>query len=93
MGPLIDPSEEPSTMTQITTIGLDIAKTSFAVHGFDAAGETVLKKTLKRCQLLPFFAKLAACRIGLEACASAHELESYGDSAFNFFVSVITGLR
>ncbi len=59
-------------MTQISTIGLDIAKSSFAVHGFDAEGKTVLKKGLKRSQVLPFFAGLETCRVGLEACASAH---------------------
>ena len=59
-------------MTQIGTIGLDIAKHSFANHGFDAEGKMVLKKALKRAQVLPFFGKLDACRIGLEACASAH---------------------
>lgn len=59
-------------MTQITTIGLDIAKSSFAVHGFDAEGKTVLKKELRRGQVLSFFASLEPCRVGLEACASAH---------------------
>jgi transposase len=59
-------------MTQISIIGLDLAKTSFAVHGLDAEGRTVLTKALKRSQVLTFFTKLAACRVGLEACASAH---------------------
>ena len=69
-------------MTKISTIGLDIAKNSFAVHGFDAEGRTVLAKELKRSQVLTFFTKLAACRVGLEACASAHhwarELQKLG---------------
>jgi transposase len=72
-------------MTQITTIGLDIAKNSFAIHGFDAEGKTVLKKELRRAQVLPFFARLEACRAGLEACASAHhwarELKGLGHDA------------
>lgn len=72
-------------MDTITTIGLDIAKNSFAVHGFDAGGVTVLTKELKRGQVLPFFAKLAPCRVGLEACASAHhwarELNGLGHEA------------
>jgi transposase len=72
LGPFCDPTEEPSTMTKLTTIGLDIAKNSFAVHGFDAEGKTVLNKELRRAQVVPFFAKLEACRAGLEACASAH---------------------
>src|SRR6266481_4877827 len=70
--PLKDPAEEPSTMTKITTIGLDIAKNSFAVHGFDLEGKTVLKRELRRGQVLSFFASLEPCRVGLEACASAH---------------------
>jgi transposase len=63
---------EPSTMSKITTIGLDIAKNSFASHGFDECGRTVLKKELKRGQVLTFFAKHEGCLVGLEACASAH---------------------
>ena len=61
-----------ATPPAIHTIGLDIAKLSFAVHGFDAEGRTVLKKELKRHQVLPFFEGLAPARVGLEACASAH---------------------
>jgi transposase len=71
-----------ATEITIQTIGLDIAKTSFAIHGFDAEGRTVLAKELKRAQVLNFFTKLAACRVGLEACASAHhwarELQKLG---------------
>jgi transposase len=59
-------------MTKISTIGLDIAKNSFAAHGFDESGKTVLKKELKRGQVLAFFAKHEGCLVGLEACASAH---------------------
>ena len=56
----------------ITTIGLDIAKNVFQVHGVDANGKVVLRKQLKRRQVLAFFANLPPCRIGLEACAGAH---------------------
>ena len=59
-------------MNMISTIGLDIAKNSFSVHGFDAKGVTVLTKELKRAQVASFFAKLEPCCVGLEACASAH---------------------
>ena len=59
-------------MNKISTIGLDIAKNSFSVHGFNAAGVTILAKELKRAQVASFFAKLEPCRVGLEACASAH---------------------
>jgi len=55
-----------------TTIGIDLAKTVFQVHGVDERGKVVLKKQLKRVQVLPFFANLAPCLIGMEACASAH---------------------
>jgi transposase len=57
---------------KLTTIGIDLAKNVFQVHGADDQGRAVLRKQLKRAQMLPFFAKLAPCRIGLEACGSAH---------------------
>jgi len=56
----------------ITTIGLDLAKTVFQVHGVDANGKVALRKQLKRPQVLAFFANLRPCLIGLEACAGAH---------------------
>jgi transposase len=56
----------------ITTIGLDLAKSVFQVHGVDEAGKVVLKKRLKRSEVLPFFGNLTACLIGIEACAAAH---------------------
>ncbi len=59
-------------MSKIITIGLDIAKNSFAAHGFDEFGKTVLKKELKRGQVLAFFARNPGCLVGIEACASAH---------------------
>jgi len=65
-------STKEATNMKIKTIGLDLAKNVFQVHGVDEQGKTVLKKTLKRSQVLPFFANLPACLIGLEACASAH---------------------
>ena len=57
---------------KITTIGIDLAKNVFQVHGVDAHGKTVLKKQLKRDQMGTFFSNLAPCLIGLEACGSAH---------------------
>lgn len=56
----------------ITTIGLDLAKSVFQAHGVDEAGRTVLVKKLHRKQMLPFFSKLRPCLIGIEACATAH---------------------
>jgi transposase len=56
----------------ITTIGIDLAKSVFQVHGVDEQGKVVLKKQLKRTQMLPFFANLPPCLIGMEACGGAH---------------------
>jgi transposase len=57
---------------QVTTIGLDIAKNVFQVHGIDANEKVVVRKQLRRSQVLAFFAALAPCLIGMEACATAH---------------------
>jgi len=57
---------------QISTIGIDIAKNVFQVHGVDAAGKPALKKQLRRGQILEFFGKLPPCLIGMEACATSH---------------------
>lgn len=59
-------------MDQASTIGLDIAKSVFQVHGVDEAGELIIRRQLRRSQVLPFFAKLGPCLIGMEACATAH---------------------
>ena len=56
----------------ITTIGIDLAKNVFQVHGVDERGKGGLKKQLKRAQVLPFFANHPPCLIGMEACGSAH---------------------
>jgi transposase len=56
----------------ITTIGIDLAKSVFQVHGVDVRGRAVLRKSLKRGELLIFFAKVLPCLIGLEACGGAH---------------------
>ena len=69
-------------MQAITTIGLDIAKSVFQVHGIDAAGQVVMRRQLKRRYVLAFFQKLPACVVGIEACASSHywsrELQALG---------------
>jgi len=57
---------------KVTTIGLDIAKSVFQVHGVDETGEVILTRRFTRRKLLPFFAKLPSCLIGIEACATAH---------------------
>src|SRR5277367_24788 len=69
-------------MRTITTIGLDIAKSVFQVHGVDASGQVVIRRQLKRRSVLGFFQKLAPCLVGIEACASSHywsrELQALG---------------
>jgi len=57
---------------KISTIGLDIAKNVFQVHGVDDAGGVVVRRQVRRRQLLPFFSKISPCLIGIEACATAH---------------------
>jgi transposase len=59
-------------MQTVTTIGLDIAKSVFQVHGVDAAGQVVIRRKLKRRYVLAFFQKLPPCLVGIEACASSH---------------------
>src|SRR6201985_3096973 len=57
---------------QVTTIGLDIAKNVFQVHGIDANEKVVVRKQLRRSQVVAFFEALSPCLIGIEACATAH---------------------
>jgi transposase len=57
---------------EISTIGLDLAKNVFQVHGVDADGNVVVRRTLRRAQLLSFFANLPPCLVGMEACGTAH---------------------
>ena len=59
-------------MGEVTTVGLDIAKSVFQVHGVDAEGAVVVRRRLTRARVLPFFEKLAPCMVGIEACAAAH---------------------
>src|SRR6476659_1460300 len=69
-------------MQTITTIGLDIAKSVFQVHGVDATGQVVVRRQLKRRLVLTFFQKVPPCLVGIEACASSHhwsrELQALG---------------
>ncbi len=59
-------------MEEVSTIGLDLAKNVFQVHGIDAAGKVLVRRQLRRAEVLSFFAKLAPCLVGMEACATAH---------------------
>jgi transposase len=58
---------------QITTVGIDLAKSVFSLHGVDAAGKTVLRRTVRRDRLVETVASLSPCLIGMEACSGAHE--------------------
>jgi transposase len=73
---------EELNMQVITTIGLDIAKSVFQIHGIDAVGQVVVRRQLKRRYVLAFFQKLSPCLVGIEACASSHhwsrELQALG---------------
>jgi transposase len=69
-------------MQAVTTIGLDIAKSVFQVHGADAEGNVIIRRKLKRRYIVAFFQKLPPCLVGIEACASSHhwsrELQALG---------------
>ena len=59
-------------MGEVSTIGLDIAKSVFQIHGVDAGGAVVIRKRITRAKLLEFFAALPSCLVGIEACPTAH---------------------
>src|SRR4029077_16141730 len=61
-----------TNLSSVTTVGLDLAKHVFQVHGVDASGRVVVAKAIRRNMLLEFFASLPPCLVGLEACGSAH---------------------
>ena len=80
-------------MQTITTIGLDIAKSVFQIHGVDAEGNVILRRQLKRRYVLAFFQKLSPCVVGIEACASSHHW-SRGTSGARPYRSIdAAGLR
>lgn len=57
---------------KITTIGLDLAKNIFQVHGVSETGEVIVRRALRRRQVLSFFSKLDPCLVGMEACGTSH---------------------
>ena len=59
-------------MKEIATIGLDLAKNVFQVHGIDAKGIVLMRRQVRRAQVLLFFSRLPPCLVGMEACAGAH---------------------
>ena len=71
-------------MTTVVTIGLDLAKSVFQIHGVDGTGQTALRRRLGRYELVSYFAKLPSCLVGMEACSAAHhwarELSRVGHS-------------
>src|SRR6266705_30702 len=71
-GPLPPLEREGASVMKITTVGVDLAKSVFQIHGVDKRGKTVLRKQLKRSEMAMFFANLPPCLIGMEACSSAH---------------------
>jgi transposase len=79
-------------MQAITTIGLDIAKSVFQVHGIDAEGNVTLRRQLKRRYVLNFFQRVAPCLVGIEACASSHHW-SRKLKALGHTVRMISSLR
>src|SRR5262245_50784153 len=70
---VVDESHEGAVHMQVSTIGIDLAKNVFQVHGVDAAEEPVLKKQLRRGQMREFFRQLPPCLVGMEACATSHQ--------------------
>ena len=66
----------------ISTVGLDLAKNVFQVHAIDSAGKVIVRRSLRRRQVMPFFTKLEPCLIGMEACGTSHfwgrELQALG---------------
>src|SRR5262252_1302249 len=73
MWALLKPHDsEEQVMQTVTTVGLDIAKSVFQVHGIDAKGDVIIRRQLKRRYVLAFFQKLPSCLVGIEACASSH---------------------
>ncbi len=59
-------------MNEVITIGVDLAKSVFQVHGVDAEGAVVVRRQLRRGQVVPFFKKQRSCLVGMEACATSH---------------------
>ena len=80
-------------MQTITTIGFDIAKSVFQVHGVDAAGQVVIRRQLKRRHVLAFFQKLPPCVVGIEACATSHHWSNPAPGNRPYRAAHAAGLR
>jgi len=79
---VINHEQEELSAMNVTTVGLDLAKNVFQVHGIDSGGKVIIRRSLRRRQMLPFFGKLEPCLIGIEACGTSHfwsrELQALG---------------
>lgn len=75
-------AKQSTDLSRVATVGLDIAKHVFWVHAVDAAEQTVVARSLRRCDVVAFFASLPTCLVGIEACGSSHhwgrELQALG---------------
>jgi len=60
-------------MSELATVGIDLAKSVFQIHGVDQTGRVLVRRQLRRSQLLAFFEKRPRCLIGMEACAGSHD--------------------
>ena len=60
-------------MSKLVTVGIDLAKSVFQIHGVDESGRVLVRRQLRRSQLLAFFEKQPRCLIGMEACGGAHD--------------------
>lgn len=84
-------------MKRITTIGLDLAKSVFQIHGIDADGKVVVRRKLRRAELVEYFAKLPPCLIGMEACGTSHywarELSQLGHTVKQLPAEYVKGYR
>jgi transposase len=82
---------------KVTTLGIDLAKNIFRIHGVDGRGAVVLRKQLSRMQMLPFLARLEPCLVGMEACAGAHywarEIQKVGHTARLMSPHFVTAYR
>src|SRR2546430_10672310 len=70
---LFNPNSRGEVMDKVTTVGIDLAKSVFSLHGVDGAGRVLLRRTVRRDQLIQTVAALSPCLIGMEACSGAHE--------------------
>ena len=81
---------------EVSAIGLDLAKNVFQIHGVDASGRIVIRRAIRRSQVLPFFAKLPPCLVGIEARGTSHHwargLLSLGHDVPSTFRKVSNGL-